>query len=112
MGVLTSSISKIHNSPFSLRPLLYLVALGVLKQAGLTRPKDDTGGVSVWLGLQVGKNAWTDGSPGDYTHWNGGKPSGAGQCARLELAKEGQWGDIDCNNSVLKHAVCQIPAKC
>lgn len=66
-----------------------------------------------WIGFhdaQVeGKFVWTDGSPDDFTFWNGGEPNDYGNgedCAHV-YSSNGTWNDLDCN--ALLNFVCKLP---
>jgi hypothetical protein len=65
-----------------------------------------------WIGFNdqglEGTFVWTDGTPSDFTNWNGGEPNdyGSGEdCA--EATPGGSWNDLDCNAGL--QYVCKLP---
>ena len=67
----------------------------------------------IWIGfndkLQEGKFVWPDGTPSDFSLWNGGEPNDWGNnedCAEI-YADNGSWNDLDCNSGM--HYVCKLP---
>ncbi|XP_052803256.1 macrophage mannose receptor 1-like isoform X2 [Mya arenaria] len=66
-----------------------------------------------WIGLVdngVNQFIWSDGTPLDFIHWNGGEPNdylGMEKCGQM-FQFSGYWNDNDCNSK--SHFICQRPA--
>lgn len=67
----------------------------------------------VWIGFNDTKTegtfVWNDGTPADFTFWNGGEPNDWGNsedCAEI-YASNGLWNDLDCNTAM--RYVCKLP---
>lgn len=66
-----------------------------------------------WIGfndeLQEDKFVWSDGTPVDFTLWNGGEPNNWGgyeHCTEVH-AGAGSWNDLDCGAG--RRYVCKLP---
>ncbi|KAL4228716.1 chromatin-modulating protein mrc1 [Mactra antiquata] len=66
----------------------------------------------IWIGLNdlgVDQFGWTDGTPFDFMHWNGGEPNdafGSEKCGQV-IQSTGYWNDNDCNEKY--HFMCKRP---
>ncbi len=66
-----------------------------------------------WIGFndaQVeGTFAWSDGTPANFTLWNGGEPNdyGSGEDCAHVYASNSKWNDLDCNAGL--RYVCKLP---
>lgn len=66
-----------------------------------------------WIGLndEVSESlfVWTDGTPVDFTSWNGGEPNNSGNedCTHLASWAGGLWNDMPCEAQA--NYVCRLP---
>ena len=72
------------------------------------------GGTDAWLGLRRSSDSapwiWTDGTPLNYTNWDGGDPDWYGEgCAIINYGNKGAWTGASCNGIYFEY-MCQIHA--
>ncbi len=66
-----------------------------------------------WIGLgdsaSEGTFAWSDGTPLDFTAWNGGEPNNSGEedCVHLAAWAGGSWNDLSCATEA--PYICWLP---
>ena len=68
--------------------------------------------MDTWIGLNdvttEGTYVWTDGSATDFTSWDGGAPTGAGDCVYVSMAAATSLDWVDGLCSEPRPAFCKI----